>query len=72
MKLGTLELLEKLRSQMHLTAVDKDLTDPMVLRVSEELDTMIIDFYLGQKRKTKDLALDNLSKVKLWGLNNEG
>ncbi|MDQ7097141.1 aspartyl-phosphate phosphatase Spo0E family protein [Desulfosporosinus sp. PR] len=72
MKPGTLELLEKLRSQMHLTAADKDLTDPMVLRVSEELDTMIIDFYLGQKRKTKDIALDNLSKVKLWGLNNEG
>lgn len=38
--------IEELRIQMQKIASDKDLTDPRVVRVSEELDLLIYKFYV--------------------------
>ena len=39
------EQIEELRLYMQRIASDKDLTDPRVVRVSQELDLLIDEFY---------------------------
>jgi len=39
------EQIENLRLQMQKIAFGKDLTDPRVVRVSEQLDVLINEFY---------------------------
>jgi len=39
--------IEELRLQMQEIALDKDLTDPRVVRVSERLDLLINEFYIA-------------------------
>lgn len=46
-----LEQIEKLRLEMQEIALDKDLTDPRVVRVSERLDLLINEFYIAKRRK---------------------
>jgi hypothetical protein len=45
------EQIEKLRLEMQEIALDKDLTDPRVVRVSEKLDLLINEFYIAKRRK---------------------
>jgi hypothetical protein len=42
-----LDEIEKLRIQMYVVASDRELTDPIVLSISEELDSLINEFYLS-------------------------
>ncbi|WP_407311384.1 aspartyl-phosphate phosphatase Spo0E family protein [Desulfosporosinus sp. SB140] len=63
MKLTTLERIEELRLQLQKTAADKDLTDPMVVGVSEELDILIIEFYLRQKRRVEALRTNTMDNT---------
>lgn len=44
------ERIEELRLQMQKVALDKDLTDPKVVSISERLDLLINEFYIAQKR----------------------
>ena len=43
------EQIEELRLQMQKIASDKDLTDPIVVRLSEKLDLLIIEYYIGRE-----------------------
>ena len=52
MELVVHERIEELRMQMQKIALDKALTDPKVVKVSEKLDILINEFYLSQE-KTK-------------------
>lgn len=49
MQLMVNEQIEELRLQMQEIALGKDLTDPRVVRVSEELDLMINEFYTAKR-----------------------
>ena len=42
--------IEVLRLQMQQIALDKDLSDPKVVNISEKLDLLINEFYFGQER----------------------
>jgi len=48
---GLLFQIEELRIQMQKIALDKDLTDPRVVSVSERLDILINQFYISQETK---------------------
>lgn len=37
--------IEELRAQLQKIALDKDLTDPIVIAASEKLDKLISEFY---------------------------
>ncbi len=50
MKLTVLEQIEQLRLEMQKIALDKDLTDPRVVKVSQRLDVLISKFYFGQRK----------------------
>ena len=43
------EQIEELRLQMQKNASDKDLTDPSVVTMSENLDLLINEFYIAKK-----------------------
>ena len=43
------EQIEELRLQMQRIASDKNLTDPSVVRISEMLDILIVEFYISQE-----------------------
>lgn len=47
MQLMVHDQIEELRLQMQEIALDKDLTDPRVVRVSERLDLLINEFYIA-------------------------
>lgn len=47
MKLMVHEQIEELRLQLQKIASDKDLTDPRVVRISERLDILIVEFYIS-------------------------
>ncbi|AFQ42367.1 aspartyl-phosphate phosphatase Spo0E family protein [Desulfosporosinus meridiei] len=51
MKPKVLEQIEALRLEMQQIALDKDLTDPRVVMVSQRLDLLINKFYLFQRKK---------------------
>ncbi|SHH86352.1 aspartyl-phosphate phosphatase Spo0E family protein [Desulfosporosinus lacus] len=53
MKLNVLDRIEELRLQMQEIALDKDLSDPIVVRVSEDLDAWINKFYFNHKKKKR-------------------
>lgn len=48
MEHAVLDRIEELRVQMQRTALDKDLTDPRVVKVSKKLDALISEFYSSQ------------------------
>ncbi|WP_041275994.1 aspartyl-phosphate phosphatase Spo0E family protein [Desulfosporosinus acidiphilus] len=50
MGLTSLNQLEDLRLQMQRIAIGKELTDPIVVKVSEKLDILITEFYMDQKK----------------------
>ncbi|KUO69832.1 MAG: sporulation protein Spo0E [Desulfosporosinus sp. BRH_c37] len=52
-KLMVHEQIEDLRLQMQKIALDKDLTDPRVVRLSERLDILINEFYISQETKNR-------------------
>lgn len=39
------EKIECLRKKMHITALEKGVSNPEVLKISQELDEVINDFY---------------------------
>lgn len=47
MEYTILDQIEELRTQMHKIASDRDLTDPIVLSISEQLDSLINEYYLS-------------------------
>ena len=47
MKYSLEDQIEELRLLMQEIASDKDLTDPKVIRISEELDLLIYEFYIS-------------------------
>ncbi|KUO78269.1 MAG: sporulation protein Spo0E [Desulfosporosinus sp. BRH_c37] len=49
-KLIVHDKIEELRLQMQKIALDKELTDPKVVSISERLDLLINEFYLAKKR----------------------
>lgn len=50
-----LKLIDELREKLHKKAKDKPLTDPDVLKASQELDRVLDEFYkLLQQKKKKD------------------
>ena len=48
MKQVVQEQIEAMRLQLQKIASEKDLTDPIVVNVSEKLDLLIIEFYMGK------------------------
>ena len=65
MELVVHERIEELRMQMQKIALDKDLTDPKVVKVSEKLDILINEFYLSQE-KTKRRSRRPLSNERTF------
>ena len=65
MELVVHEQIEELRMQMQKIALDKDLTDPKVVKVSEKLDILINEFYLSQE-KTKRRSRRPLSNERTF------
>ncbi|WP_407308026.1 aspartyl-phosphate phosphatase Spo0E family protein [Desulfosporosinus sp. SB140] len=53
MRSTTIDRIEKLRLQMQETATGKDLTDPRVVKASEKLDLLILDFYHSLEKQKK-------------------
>jgi len=50
-----LKIIDELREKLHNKAKDKPLTDPDVLKASQELDRALDEFYkLLQQKKEKD------------------
>lgn len=65
MELVVHEQIEELRMQMQKIALNKDLTDPKVVKVSEKLDILINEFYLSQE-KTKRRSRRPLSNERTF------
>jgi hypothetical protein len=47
------EAIEHLRLQLEMLAARKDLQDPEVIRLSQELDKLIVEYYTGGGKADK-------------------
>ncbi|MDP4160308.1 MAG: aspartyl-phosphate phosphatase Spo0E family protein [Bacillota bacterium] len=59
MKVAGRDQIEELRLQMQKIALDKTLTDPRVVKVSEELDVLINQFYLNPLQESVAVTYSN-------------
>jgi len=61
-KLIVYEQIEELRIQLQETALDKELTDPRVVSISEKLDLLINEFYIYISAKQRKKGVLDISK----------
>ena len=47
------EMIEKLRAELHIISKGKSLTDPEVVKVSEKLDTLLVEYQKMLRDKSK-------------------